>query len=118
MCDPDTLGSFGNFRLTDHMESGTRDVESARAQLRSRLPIHDLTPNLELGTLNRAEGDGFVWCAAHKANRAAGESPVRNETNVPVVMTDRPLERSGAGKLGCKSPVRSGASEMAGRSIK
>jgi len=58
----------------------------------------------------------LIYRAAHKAERAAGESSVRNETNVPEVMTDLSLERSGAGKPGCKSPVRSGASEMAGRS--
>ena len=59
-----------------------------------------------------------TWCAAHKAVRAAGVSPARDETNVPVVITDLSVERSWAGKLGRKSPVRSGASELAGRSIK
>jgi len=58
------------------------------------------------------------WRAAHKAVRAAGVSPARDETNVPVVITDLSMEQSWAGKLGRKSPVRSGASELAGRSIK
>jgi hypothetical protein len=79
---------------------------------------HGLNTDVGDGTGDGAPSDGFVWCAAHKADRATGESPVRNETNVPVVMTDLSLERSGAGKLGCKSSVRSGASEMAGRSIR
>lgn len=56
--------------------------------------------------------------AAHKAARAAGESPVRDETNVPVVITDLWVERSRTGKLGSKRPVQSGASKMAGRNIK
>jgi len=63
-------------------------------------------------------GVGCGRSAAHKADRAAGESPVRSETNVPVVITDLRLERFGAGKLGSKSPVRSGTSKRAGRSIK
>jgi hypothetical protein len=62
----------------------------------------------------------FTWFyrAAHKAARAAGESPVKGETNALVVITDLCLERSDTGKLGRKRPIRSGASEMAGRSIK
>jgi len=43
---------------------------------------------------------GFTWFyrAAHKAARAAGESPVKGETNALVVITDLCLERSGTGK--------------------
>ena len=59
---------------------------------------------------------GLYKNSVQPTNRAAGESPVRNETNVSVVMTDLRQERFNVGKLGCKSPVRSGASEMAGRS--
>ena len=61
---------------------------------------------------------GFGWSAAHKADRAAGARPVRDETNVPVVITDLRLERSSAGKLGSKRPVQSGTSKLAGRSMK
>src|SRR5215203_6114662 len=51
---------------------------------------------------------GFVWCAAHKANRAAGESPVRNETNVPVVMTDLPWSDPGQASSVVKAPSGAG----------
>jgi len=46
------------------------------------------------------------------------ERPVKGETNALVVITDLCLERSDTGKLGRKRPIRSGASEMAGRNIK
>jgi hypothetical protein len=78
-------------------------------------PAHPPYPrNLRLKSVKIREIRG----AAHKAARAAGESPVRDETNVPVVITDLWVERSRTGKLGSKRPVQSGASKMAGRNIK
>ena len=68
--------------------------------------------------LPQLDPSGFTRSAAHKDDRAAGESPVRDETNVSVVITDLRLERSSAGKLGRKRPVQSGTSKMTGRSIK
>jgi len=70
----------------------------------------------QAGSLSHLAASGQAERAAHKADRVAGASPVRGETNAPVVMTDLSVERSWAGKLGCKRPVRSGANKLAGRS--
>ena len=50
---------------------------------------------------------GLTGRAAHKADRAAGESPVRDAANVPVVMID--LRRGDSGQVSSIVKVPSGA---------
>ena len=56
---------------------------------------------------------GFTWSAAHKAARAAGASPVRDEMNVPVVITD--LRRSDSTQASSVVNVPSGAGQASWR---
>jgi len=56
--------------------------------------------------------------AAHKAARAAGESPVMNETRVHVVITEAWRSDLTRASSVVKVPSGSGASQIPGRSIK